>query len=165
MNPIGIANPNGTIMFSTHAAELDLPNLPLAARRVNIVPALSTSSLLSIGQLCDSGCVVIIFDDTTVSFNLDNKRILAGLCQPTTGLWHLSLVQPAIPSTANALTQSPPPFLHQSYAAVQSATPAELVAFAYATFFSPALSTLKRAFDRGFSPICMGRQRVEEVSA
>jgi hypothetical protein len=31
---LGIANPNGTNMYSTHEAELDTPSLPLAARRV-----------------------------------------------------------------------------------------------------------------------------------
>jgi hypothetical protein len=40
--------------------------------------------------------------------------------------------------------------LHQSFAAIQSATPAELVAFTHAALFSQTLSTLKQAFDRGY---------------
>ena len=43
----------------------------------------------------------------------------------------------------------PPPLLHQSFTAVQSATPTELVAFAHATLFSPAVSTLDTALSRG----------------
>jgi hypothetical protein len=37
LNPITIHNPNGSIMTSTHEAELDLPMLPPAARHIHIV--------------------------------------------------------------------------------------------------------------------------------
>jgi hypothetical protein len=53
--PIGIANPSGTIMYSTHEADLYQASLLLAAMRVHIVPALQSSLLLSMGQLCDAG--------------------------------------------------------------------------------------------------------------
>ena len=49
-----------------------------------------------------------------------------------------------------------PSLLHQSYAAIPSTTSAELVAFAHACLFSPALSTLKRALDCGYLPHFMG---------
>jgi hypothetical protein len=42
------------------------------------------------------------------------------------------------------------------YAATPSAAPAELVAFAHAALFSPALSTLTIALERGYVPACMG---------
>jgi hypothetical protein len=54
-NPIGITNPNGTVMYLTHEAKLDLPDMPLAARNVHIVPSLSNHSLLFMGQFCDAG--------------------------------------------------------------------------------------------------------------
>jgi len=127
-------------MYSTHEAELNLPTLPLSARRVHIVPALTTASLLSMGQLCDAGCRVT-FDAKSVNVHLDDNLLLSGVRTPTTGLWHLSLLPPAPPL---------PPLLHQSFAAVHSATPAELVAFAHAALFSPTLSTLKQALERGY---------------
>ena len=142
-------------MYATHEAELDLPSLPLAARRVHIVPALATSSLLSMAQLCDAGCIVT-FDATSVTVTLHNERILDGVRTPSTGLlWNLSMVHPSLtPDThgpAPPATLPAPPLLHQSFPAVQSATtPPELVAFAHATLFSPAISTLKKALDRGF---------------
>jgi hypothetical protein len=117
-------------MYSTHEAELDLPSLPLAARRVHIVPDLRSSFLLSMGQLCDAGCVVT-FDATSVTVHHDALRLLEGTRTPATGLWHLSLTQPQL------TTPTPPPLLHRSYAAVQSATPADLVAFAHAALLSP----------------------------
>jgi hypothetical protein len=140
-------------MYSTHEAELDLPSLPLAARRVHIVPALHTSSLLSMGQLCDAGCIVT-FDATSVTVHLANERILEGIRTPETGLWQLSIVPTSPPPPL--LQQSTPLLLHQSFSAVHSATPSELVAFAHATLFSPALSTLDTALSRGYLPHFIG---------
>ena len=101
------------------------------------------------GQLCDAGCVVT-FDATSVTVHHDALRLLEGTRTPATGLWHLSLTQPQL------TTPTPPPLLHRSYAAVQSATPADLVAFAHAALLSPELSTLKQALDRGFLPNFLG---------
>jgi hypothetical protein len=132
-------------MYFTHEAELDLPCLPRAARRVHIVPALSTASLLSIGQLCDAGCCVT-FDAASMTVHFNDRVLLTGARTPSTGLWHLSLS--FTPATAlPAQSPAPPP---SSYSAVTSATPAELVAFAHATLFSPALSTLRVALARGY---------------
>lgn len=141
-------------MYSTHEAELDLPTLPFAARRVHIIPALKTASLLSMGQLCDAGCTVT-FDATSVTVQLDDTQLLSGSRDLDTGLWHLSLVVAAVPN-AHDTPLVAAPLLHRSYAATQSATTAELVAFAHAALFSPALSTLKVALDRGYIAHFMG---------
>jgi len=87
---IGIRNPNGTIMYSTHEADIISTVLPPGARHVHIVPALSTHSLLSIGQLCDAGCEVI-FNATTVDISHNGNVIMTGSRTPTTKLWHVSL--------------------------------------------------------------------------
>jgi hypothetical protein len=125
-------------MYSTHEAKLDLPTLPLAARHVHIVLSLSTHSLLSMGQLCNAGCQ-ITFDAASVHVRLHHEVITTGARAPNTGLWHPSLVNLV---TADTLS------LHQSLAAVAFSTPTDLVAFAHASLFSPALSTLKTALDR-----------------
>ena len=146
-------------MYSTHEADLDLPSLPLSARRVHIVPALKSVSLLSMGQLCDAGCCVT-FDARAVSVHLDNRLLLTGTRDIATGLWHLGLLantasHSTSETTSAPISQSPPPVQH-SYAALNSATPAELVAFAHASLFSPALSTLQQALQRGYLPNFMG---------
>jgi hypothetical protein len=133
-HPISIRNPNGSVMQSTHTAELDLPHLPFLARQVHIVPALAHHSLISIGQLCDAGCDVT-FDATTVTVHFENKTVLTGTRTKATKLWHLQ-----VPSPSN----------HQANGAVGSATPAQQVAFAHATLFSPALSTLESALLREY---------------
>ena len=142
-------------MYSTHKADLDLPNLPLAARRVHIVPALKTASLLSMGKRCDAGCTGVTFDATSVTVHLDEKQILSGSRNLDTGVWHLSLAAANLHTAPAPNDHDTPlvsaPLLHHSYAAIQSATTAELVAFAHA-----ALSTLKTALDRGYVSHFMG---------
>jgi hypothetical protein len=45
-------------MQATYEAELDFPTLPMAARRIFIVPELTDKTLMSISQLCDARCQV-----------------------------------------------------------------------------------------------------------
>jgi hypothetical protein len=60
-----------------------------------------------------------------------------------------------MPASGTALTPSVP--VPSSFAAVQFATPGELVSFAHAALFSPALSTLHAAFlCRGYLPHFLG---------
>jgi hypothetical protein len=132
-HPIQIHYPNGTIMSSTHTAEVDIPSLPPAARLVHIVPDLHNLSLLSIGQLCDADCDVQ-FNKHTVTVIYDSQIVLQGSGTPDTKLWHVSMKCP----TDHALTS------------IGATTQAELVAFAHATLFSPTLSTLEGALARNF---------------
>jgi hypothetical protein len=120
-------------MQSTHTAKLDLPNLPALARQVHIVPALAQHSLISIRQLCDAGCNVT-FDAKTVTVCYNNGTVLSGTRTAATKLWHLQV----------------PPTQHQANRAVGSATPAQIVAFAHAALFSPALSTHEAALQQGY---------------
>jgi hypothetical protein len=99
--PIGIHNPYGNIMYSTHEAKLDLPALPLAARQGHIVPALSMLPLISIGQLCDAGCnVKSTTKKVTVWYN--GKIALNRFRSTDTRLWHLDLSMPIKPATDEA---------------------------------------------------------------
>jgi hypothetical protein len=137
LNPISIRNPNGTIMTSTHEADLDLPMLPPAARRIHIVPELASASLISMGQLCDAGCSVA-FTASNVNVSINDIIVLTGHRTPNTLLWHFPLPTPT-PS---------PPVNHSALATIGSAAPAELVTFAHAALFSPALSTLHLALSK-----------------
>jgi Reverse transcriptase (RNA-dependent DNA polymerase) len=120
-------------MTSSHTALLDIPALPLAARTVHIVPDLHDNSLISIGQLCDADCTVE-FTKHDVAISYQNEPILTGRRSSPLGLWHLDL-----PSAS-----------HHANAAIGSASPADLVAFAHAAMFSPALSTLAQALSNGY---------------
>jgi hypothetical protein len=139
VTPLAIRNPNGSIMYSTHVAKLDLPHLPATARQVHIVPDLASHTLVSIGQLCDAGCDVT-FNATAVTVKYNNLLVLQGNRTATTRLWHFDVPTPTPPPIPNEHAMS----------AVGSATPAELVAFAHASLFSPSLSTLAIAIKKGF---------------
>ena len=86
--PIAVRNANGSIMYSTHEAELDFPDLPPAARHVHILPDLNNHTLISIGQLCDARCDVI-FDATTVTVKFKNNVVMTGIRTPATRLWQM----------------------------------------------------------------------------
>jgi hypothetical protein len=138
-NPsIAVLQPDGSPMYSTHEADLDIPGLPPEARNAHLLPSLEAASLISIGQLCDSGCVAT-FTATTVSIDLNGVSVLTGTRSPVTRLWSLDF--PVTPRFGQA---------NAAYAASLSATPAQLVAFAHAALFSPALSTLVRALEEHY---------------
>ena len=70
-------------MQSTHEADLDIPHLPLAARHIHLCPDLKSLSLISMGQLCDAGCIVT-FDAENVTVKYNNLVVLDGHCTPET---------------------------------------------------------------------------------
>jgi hypothetical protein len=63
--PIQVTLPDGASIESSHTCDLLLPQLPDMAKKARIIPGLSTSSLLSLGQLVDADCSVT-FDRTKV---------------------------------------------------------------------------------------------------
>ena len=142
--PITIQLPNGDQVFSTHEAELDLPMLLPDARHMHLVPGLHNCLLLSIGQLCDAGYDVH-FTRTHMHVLIDGCCIIQGHRSTTTKLWH-------VPSTTGtAMPTSPPSYpTHSAATAIGTHKAADLVAFAHATLFSPALSTLEKALSNGF---------------
>jgi hypothetical protein len=145
-NPVCIHNPNGSTMHSTHEAELDLPQLPVYARRVHVIPDLQSRSLLSIAQLCDAGCVAI-FTCMHVNINHQDTCILTGERDPTTNLWHMH-----VPTKLAPLTSVPDTHVHHNECNSTIGLPKvdDLVAFAHAALFSPVLSTLEKALQSNF---------------
>jgi hypothetical protein len=134
-------------MKSSHTAYLDLPDLPLAARLVHIVPALTTKSLLSIPQLCSNGCTAEL-DSKTITIKYNDQVALAGTRCPTSGLWHIDISTPVPDNSIPDTTTIGPPF--EANAAAGSSHPSDLVAFAHAALWSPSLSTLEKALANGY---------------
>ena len=129
--PLRVSLPDHSTMQSTHVVDLHIPDLPPEACIAHLFPALGDTSLISIGQLCDAGCIAIFTSDT-VKIQLHDKVLLQGTRSLATNrLWTLEL-----PS---------PPVEHAQTAVANSASPADLVAYAHASLFSPALSTLNTA--------------------
>jgi hypothetical protein len=126
--------PDDSIIESSHTCYLNLPNLPKQATKAHLFPALGNTSLLSISTLCDAGCEAIFrAHECLITFMGDT--ILQGDRTPATNsLWHIQL-----PTHQANLAMTTP-----------SATPADLVAFAHASLFSPVLSTLQTSLDLNY---------------
>jgi hypothetical protein len=59
--PLHVRLPDGASIKYSHTCDLDLTQLPDAARKVHVISGLTTISLLSVRKLVDSNCS-IIFD-------------------------------------------------------------------------------------------------------
>jgi hypothetical protein len=101
---INVRIPNASIITSTHAALLDLPTLPPAARQAHLFPDLSNSALLSISQFCDHGFEAP-FDSKTVCIMCNNTVILQGSRDSATGLWQPFLQPSTLPHTTPLVQQ------------------------------------------------------------
>jgi hypothetical protein len=88
--PVEVRLPNGAAIASTHTAMLNMPSLPPAARQAHILPGLAQHSLLSMGQMYDSGCAVT-FTATKVTVTNGSTTILTGQRDKESGLWRVPL--------------------------------------------------------------------------
>ena len=57
--PISVTLPDGDQVHSTHAGDLDIPLLHIAAQYCHIIPGLTNYSLISVVELCEGGCDTI----------------------------------------------------------------------------------------------------------
>jgi hypothetical protein len=90
-SPLEFRLPNGSVIASTHTATLDLPSFPTAAIQAHILPGLDQYSLLSVGQMCDSGCDVT-FTSNKVAVTQGTATILTGTHDKDSGLWRVPLI-------------------------------------------------------------------------
>jgi hypothetical protein len=103
---------------------------------------------LSIAQLCDAGCVAVLFTRTQINIHHQDTCILTGERDPTTNLWHVYVPTKASPVTSISDSNN----VHHDKCNSTISLPKvdELVAFAHAALFSPVLSTLEKALQSNF---------------
>ena len=127
-------------MHSTHTALLPFPQLPLAARRAHVFPALQNKALLSIGQFCDSNFTAVFHD---IQVNLINDyTTITGQRDPSTGLYYIDLPKPP-PGAPREVC----PFACSAY---EMKTKADLVQYLHLCDFSPVVHTWTKAIDAGY---------------
>jgi hypothetical protein len=124
-------------MKATHEAELYIPELPIAARHIYIVPDLADKTLLSVSQLCKADCQVV-FNDRTVTVHHGGKIILKGGMQNGSALWQMEI--PNQPECALELVAKTANYFN---------TTAEIVKFMHAALGYPTLATLDKALAMG----------------
>ena len=91
---------------------LDLPNLPSAAQCAHIFPDLANNALISVGVLCDHGCIAT-FTKEAVIIDKGSQRVLTGK-RHGNGLWYLDL------NPSNSLRPQPIPHHPKANAATAS---------------------------------------------
>ena len=90
VSPIQVKQPNGQILQYTKGCRLALKTLPEGEREAQILQGLSHSYLISIGELCDSGCTASV-NHHTMAVTKDKQVVLQGTRGVMTGLWRLTI--------------------------------------------------------------------------
>jgi hypothetical protein len=146
--PIPLQVTTGSVIYSTHTAELPIPFLPLAPCRLTLSYPSRPHSFTCVHWTtlrCRLSCRLRQND---VVITLNNQVLMLHKRHPVSRLWHLTIPPPGFLPTTEPPTHSearqilPSANLAFANAARLSASPAELVAFAHASLFSPSLSTL-----------------------
>ena len=75
-NHIQVSLPDNTTLVSTHTGSLPIKNLSPTATTAHVLPTLSTS-LLSLGQLANDGCIILL-DKTYLKVFKNFQQILQG---------------------------------------------------------------------------------------
>ena len=57
---INVTLPDNTTIRCTHSGTLDIPNLSTKATIAHVLPELSNTLLISLGQLADDGCLILL---------------------------------------------------------------------------------------------------------
>ena len=83
--------PDGGTITATHTALLNLPQLPMRARRAHIFPDIK-HSLISINMLCEEGYMAI-FDENNVYIVKDSEVMLHGYKDPVTRLYMVNITE------------------------------------------------------------------------
>jgi hypothetical protein len=125
--PLEVRLPNGATITSTHTATLNLPSLPHAARQNHILPGLAQHSLLSVGQMCDSGFVVT-FTATKVAVTNGASTILNVQRDKESGMWRTPL------ETSIPLQVAPEHYAQNVY---EQKSIQDTIAYLHAFCFSP----------------------------
>jgi hypothetical protein len=129
---IKVKLPDGSFMTSTNTAYVSIQG---KATLAHICLNLESSSLLSLGQLCDYGCTTT-FTNHAVSSTYEGVTIMTGTRSVVTrGLWAMDPCQSNMPTDtpqANAIAGS-------ISSALNHDTIVNQVDFYHASLFSPAL--------------------------
>jgi hypothetical protein len=137
--PLEVTLPDGTQIKSSHKCELDLPQVPEAAREGYILPGMKNHALLSVTKLCKAGCKVhFAKNECIISYN--GKEILKGEKNTINGLWYVPI--------KNGTTTKPTVIIDDTINSVyHTSTIAETIQFLHQCMFSPTVDTFCKAID------------------
>ena len=98
-NPnISVTLPNNNPIKSTSSGIIPLSHkLSSKAKTATVLPNLKSSSLISLGQLCDDDCKVLL-DKKELNVYKDDQVVLTGYRNPRDGLWDIPIVSKITPN-------------------------------------------------------------------
>jgi hypothetical protein len=137
--PLEVHLPNGATIASKYTAALDLPSLPNAAKQAHILPGLAHHSLLSVGQMCDSGCDVTCTSNK-VAVTHGATKILNGQRDKESGLWRVPL------GNINSAQAAPEHSVHNVY---EQKYTHDTITYLHAFCFSPVQDTWLKSIQNG----------------
>jgi hypothetical protein len=144
--PLAVRMPNGDTITSTHTATLNMPSLPYTARQAHILPGLAQRSLLSVGQMCDSGCSVT-FTAAEVTVKNGESTILTGLRDQDSGLWSVPLEPNVLMETGRE---------HSAHNVYEQKSIQATITYLHACCFSPVTDTWLKATEEYIVAQCYG---------
>ena len=88
--------PNNERISSNEKGQLPLSDiLSTAAKTAHILPKLASSSLISLGQLCDDDCIIMLHKKVMLAIK-NNKIVLQGIRNPIDRLWDIPIYKKGI---------------------------------------------------------------------
>jgi hypothetical protein len=131
--PLHVHMPNGMSIHPSHTSSA----FPPWATRAHILPGLVHNSLISVRQLCDSGCNVIFTKENAEVYK-DRKSMMSGICDQQSILSRVDLKE--APKTKHN------PTCNHAHG---TSNLKELINYLHATAFSPVKSTWIKAIKNG----------------
>ena len=80
--------PDSTTLSSTHTRILNIPRLSTAAKTAHLLPGLQNTSLMSLGQLVDDSCVILLTKNHLNVFR-NFESIIQGVRNTQDRLWDI----------------------------------------------------------------------------
>ena len=88
--------PNNEMIASNERGQIPLSNsLSKDAKNAQILPKLASSSLISLGQLCDDDCIIMLHKKVMLAIK-NNKIVLQGIRNPIDRLWDIPIYKDKI---------------------------------------------------------------------
>ena len=142
--------PDNSQLTSTHKGLIPIESKELSqqAKTSTILKDLNSSSLISLGQLCDDNCQVLL-TKKNIHIVKNNKIVIQGQHNMNDGLWDIPVSQSPESTKLTPITNVAQPQQHKLGVIIRKKQKKiDLVKYLHAACFSPEPSTFTRAIKR-----------------
>ena len=141
--------PDGGSIQSQTVADLPIASLPKPAQHAHLFDGLRMFSLLSVGQLCDAGCL-LSFTDSLALVVFRDVPIMVAARDPTTKMYVLDLRSPTAPPRARDCLPAPGTHISAHASAYSMRTKSDLAAWHHQSCWAPVHTTFSAAASAGY---------------